>query len=107
MGVVKGPIPLRFSSKVVVNLRELKVVQHTKLLVLIGADVLSTGHQGWSFRYIGVGLDGQGLISFARGRKTRTLPLLRAPHLANLSLQPTPATQPVSPTPQQPPQLAA
>ena len=94
LGVVKGPIPLRFSADVVVYLRELKVIAHTEPLVLIGADVLSAGHVGWSFRYIGVGLDGQGLISFVKGRKTRTLPLVRAPHLANLGL-PAP-TAPVS-----------
>ena len=94
LGVVKGPIPLRFSADVVVYLCELKVIAHTEPLVLIGADVLSAGHVGWSFRYIGVGLDGQGLISFVKGRKTRTLPLVRAPHLANLGL-PAP-TAPVS-----------
>ena len=29
LGIVKGHIPLRFSSEVVVNLRELKVIQNT------------------------------------------------------------------------------
>ena len=96
LGVVKGPILLRFSAEMVVYFRELKVIQHTEPLVLIGADVLNAGHAGWSFRYIGVGLDGQGLISFAKGRKTRTLPLLRAPHLANMGL---PAPIPTSPAP--------
>ena len=81
---------------VVVYLHELKVIQHTESLVLIGADILSAGLAGWSFHYIGVGLDGQGLISFGKGRKTRTLPLLRAPHLANMGL---PAPIPTSPAP--------
>ena len=49
LGVVKGPIPLWFSSEVVVNLRELKVIQYTEPSVLIGADVLCGGHQGWNF----------------------------------------------------------
>ena len=48
LGVVKGPIPLCFSADAVVYLRELKVIQHTEPLVLIGADVLSAGHAGWS-----------------------------------------------------------
>ena len=104
---MKGLIPLQFSSEVVENLRELKVIQHTEPLVFIGADVLSAGHQGWSFRYIGVGLDCQGLISFAQGRKTQTLPLVRAPHLANLSLPPMPSMQTSAPAPQKAPQLAA
>ena len=107
MGVIKGPIPLHFCGEVVVNLQELKVIQHTKTLVLIGADVLSAGNQGWSFQYIGVVLDGHGLISFAQGRKTQTLPLLRALHLANLSLPPMPTMQLSSLVPQKPPQLAA
>ena len=45
LGVVKGPILLRFSADMVVYLRDLKVIQHTKPLVLIGADVLSAGMQ--------------------------------------------------------------
>ena len=98
LGVVKGPIPLRFSADMVVYLRELKVIQHTEPLVLIGADMLSAGLAGWSFRYIGVGLDGQGLISFVKGRKTRTPPLLRAPHLANLGL-PAPTSTSPAPSP--------
>ena len=53
-----GGIPACFSADMMVYLRELKVIQHTKPLMLIGADVLSAGHVGWSFRYIGVGLDG-------------------------------------------------
>ena len=86
----------------VVYLRELKLIHHTESLVLIGADVLSAGHVSWSFRYIGVGLDGQWLISFAKGWKTRTLLLLQAPHLMNLGL-PTPT--PTSPVP--PPTISA
>ena len=58
LGVVKSPIPLHFSADMVVYLHELKVIQHTETLMLIGADVLSSGHASWSFRYIGVGLDG-------------------------------------------------
>ena len=58
LGIVKGPVPLHFLADVVVYLRELKVIQHTKPLVLIGVDVLSAEHVVWSVRYIGVGLDG-------------------------------------------------
>ena len=83
-----------------VYFHELKVIQHIEPLALIGVDILSVGYAGWSFHYIGVGLDGQGLISFAKGRKTHTLPLLRAPHLANLGLPaPTPTPPVLSPTP--------
>ena len=85
-------------------MNELKMIKHTEPLVLIRADVLSAGHVGWSFHYIGVGLDGQGLISFTKGRKTRTLPLLRARHLANLGL---PAPTPTSPAPSTTPSAAA
>ena len=83
-----------------VYLHELKVIQYTEPLVLIGVEVLSAGHAGWSFQYIGVGLDGRGLISFVKGWKTYTLLLLRAPHLANLGLPaPTPTSPAPSPTP--------
>ena len=83
-GVVRGPVAFRFSQEVVVYIRELKVIEHAEPLVLVGANVLCAGHPGWTFRSLGIDWDGQGIISFSRGKRMRTLPLVSAPHLANL-----------------------
>ena len=86
VGRVWGPLTVRFSSEVVVELPELKLIIHPEPLLLLGADVLCFGKRGWSFRAIGVGSERQGLLTFSRGKRTCTLPLLNAP---NASGEPT------------------
>lgn len=39
-GRVKGPISLRFSANVEINIKEMKVIDYPEPLVLIGSDVL-------------------------------------------------------------------
>ena len=102
-GIVAVPVPVRFSADVVLYIRELKVIQHSEPIMLIGVDVLCSGHLGWDFRGIGPGHDGRGFISFACGRKNRTVPLLRAPHMMNLG---QPAAQLLPPPPQPPAYMA-
>ena len=88
-GCVVGPVRLCFGTEVVVALPEIKVITHPKPLFLLGADVLCGGRKGWNFRSVGVGSDGQGLLTFAfrdvddnKGKDGRTcmVPLLNAPH---------------------------
>ena len=45
-GHIPGPIGIRFSPDIVVNVREIKVVEHSDPLFLIGADVLCGGSGG-------------------------------------------------------------
>lgn len=83
---MKGPIPLRFSSEVVVNLRELKLSQHTEPLVFIGADVLRPPGLELSIHWGGPGLPG---------------PYQLCPRQENMNPAPTassPSSQPEPPT---------
>ena len=81
-----------------VELRELKVICHPDPLLLIGTDVLCGGREGWNFRAIGINDDGTGLLTFARGKRTLTVPLLNAPNLRSpaprSNLRPTPPSFP-------------
>ena len=79
VGRVIGPITLRFNKEVTIELRELKVIAHNEPLLLIGADVLCGGRSGWSYRSIGVGPTGRGVLTFANGRRTVAVPLVNAP----------------------------
>lgn len=55
-GLVRGPIPLQFSSTVSIPLTCIKVVDHGEPLLLLGADVLRGGRPGhyWCFESIGM-----------------------------------------------------
>ena len=80
-GRIAGPVAIRLSDEVHLEVSELKVIHHVEPLVLIGADVLCGGHRGWSFRSMGVSASGGGLITFAKGRRTCSLALINAPVL--------------------------
>ena len=80
-GRVVGPVVLRFGKEVQLELRELKLIHHSEPLLLIGADVLCGGRAGWTYRAMGVGAAGKGMIIFANGKRTVSLPLVNAPRL--------------------------
>ena len=72
----------------------MKVIAHNKPLLLIGADILCGGRAGWSYRSLGVGLSGKGVVTFANGRRTVALPLVNTPvygqpHFASLAMKQT------------------
>ena len=58
-GVVQGPVQLRFSEDVVISIGELKVLESTDPMILIGADAMAAPLQarcpGWQFLHIGYG----------------------------------------------------
>ena len=60
-GIVAGPVQLRFSSDVVVTLGELKVLNASDPIVLVGADAMTAPlpakkpGAGWQFLHIGYG----------------------------------------------------
>ena len=78
-GRVQGPVTLKLSSEVTLELRELKVIHHSEPLLLIGADVLCGGRPGWTFRALGVGAGGMGMVVFAKGKRTVSIALVNAP----------------------------
>ena len=91
-GCMVGPVRLWFGMKVVVTLPEIKVITLPEPFFLLGADVLCGGRKGWNFRSVGVGSDGQGLLTFAfrddnddkgKDRRTCMVALLNAPHTGN------------------------
>ncbi len=54
-GRVKGPISLKFSANVEINIKEMKVIDYPEPLVLIGSDVCGAHRtQGYSFATIGI-----------------------------------------------------
>ena len=74
-------------------MRELKLIHHSEPLLLIGADVLCGGRVGWTYYAMGVGAVGKGMIIFANGKRTVSLPLVNAPMLGHPHyVYPVPAT---------------
>ena len=76
---ITSPVFMRFWKDVVLELREVKLIHHVEPLLLIGADVLCSGHEGWMYRAMGVGSAWKGMIIFANGKHTVSLPLVIAP----------------------------
>ena len=77
----------------------MKFIHHAELLLLIGADVLCGGQIGWTYRAMGVGAGGKGMIIFANGKHTVSLPLVNAPVLGRLRfVSPPPAATHASAT---------
>ena len=62
----------------------MKVIHHAEPLLLIGVDMLCGGQIGWTYRAMGVGAEGKGMIIFANGKCTVSLPLVNAPMLGRL-----------------------
>jgi hypothetical protein len=54
-GRVKGPIHLKFSEKITISLREMKVIDYPDSLILVGTDLLGVSPvDGYSFAYVGI-----------------------------------------------------
>ena len=54
-GLIRGPIDVRFSADIMMQLKFLKVVKHGKPLLLLGADLMRGGRPtyGWNWQAIG------------------------------------------------------
>ena len=72
---------IRFSPDIVVNVWEIKVVEHADLLFLIGADVLcrDSGGQNTCFNSTWALGGGDGEVEFTMGPSTKTAALHWAP----------------------------
>ena len=78
---ILGPVGIRFGPDILVNVREIKVMEHADPLFLIGADVLSRGSGGKntcfnSIRALG---GGHSEVEFTVGPSTKTTTLHWAP----------------------------
>ena len=59
----------------------MKLIHHAEPLLLIGAAMVCGGQIGWTYRAMGVSAGGKGMIIFANGKCTVSLPLVNAPVL--------------------------
>ena len=101
-GRILGPVVLRFGRDVTLELKEIKLIHHAEPLLLIGADVLCGGRDGWTYRAMGVGAAGRGMIIFANGKRMVSLPLVNAPILGRprfVSAAATVTAPPLAPAP--------
>ena len=80
-GHISGPVGIRFGLGIVVNVREIKVVEHANPLFLMGADVLcgGSGGQNTCFNSIQALGGGHGEVEFTMGPSTKTAALHWAP----------------------------
>ena len=82
-GRIKGPLKVHFSSDVHLNVPELKVVEHTVPLLLLGTDVLTDQCEGdWKFAYVGLHPDtrkGNMVMMQRDGGQTKDIPLVSWP----------------------------
>lgn len=83
---VPGPVALRFSEEVCITLPLVRLVDHGRPLLLIGADVLACDDQGKQWEFSGIGpqkLQGsthsQGWIRFQKGSQVAVIGLINAP----------------------------
>ena len=72
---------VRFDAQVVVPLAEVKLIETSEPLVIIGSDLMAppTVQKGWRFKYIGYNDPDVGTIRFRRANRTRTVQLLAWP----------------------------
>ena len=65
--IVAVPVPVGFLADLVLYICELEVIAHPELLLLLGVDLLCSGHSGWDFWGIRPGSDGHGFMTFKYG----------------------------------------
>ena len=90
-GIVHGPVDLRFSWEVVMQVPFVRVIQSEKPQIIVGVDLLCGGGDisRWNWKSIEVSPCGKGSMCFYLGSKTARVPLFHWPTL-------TPRYQPAS-----------
>ena len=75
--LVPRPIGIRFSPDIIINIQKIKVIEHSDLIFLIGADILcrGSGSQNTCFKSIWSLGTGHGKIDFTVGLLTKTAEL--------------------------------
>ena len=60
-GIVYGPIPIRFNANVVITIPFIKVIDASRRMVILGADVLAGGRaiDRWNFKAMPIYTDQQ------------------------------------------------
>ena len=83
VGRVPGLVLVRFDAQVVITLVEVKLIQTTEPLILVGSDLMAPPavKKGWKFKDIGYDEHDIGTIRFCKcgSRRTRAIPLMAWP----------------------------
>lgn len=76
-----GPVLVRFDAQVVIPLAEVKLIETSEPLIIVGSDLMAPppNSKGWKFRDIGYDDADAGTIRFRKARRTRVVPLLAWP----------------------------
>ena len=82
-GIVHGPVDLRFSQEVVMQVPFVRVIQSKKPQIIVGIDLLcgSRDVNRWNLKSIVVSPCGKGSMCFYLGSKTACVPLFHWPTL--------------------------
>ena len=74
VGRVPGPVLVRFDAQVVIPLAEVKLIQTTEPLILVGSDLMAPPavKKGWKFKDIGYDKHDIGTICFRKCGSRRT-----------------------------------
>ena len=82
-GIVHGPVDLRFSQEVVLQVPFVRVIQLEKPQIIVGVDLLYGGRDisRWNWRSIEISPCGKESMFFYLGSKTACIPLFHWPTL--------------------------
>ena len=81
-GVVPGLVHLQFSKDVVLTLPEIKVIQHSETLIILGTDLQTAEEGPWHFRGVGFDHRWSRVLYFIKGHKTKPVDLVGWPQVA-------------------------
>ena len=81
VGRVPGPILVRFDAAVVIPLAEIKLIETSEPLIIVGSDFMAppSSTRGWRFKDIGYDDHDVGTVRFRKGRRCRPIQLLAWP----------------------------
>ena len=96
VGHVPGPVLVRFDAQVVIPLAEVKLIETSEPLIIVGSDLMAPPavRKGWKFKDIGYDEHDVGTIRFRKcgTRRTRAIPLMAWPTMRPEMSAPRPYT---------------
>ena len=96
VGCVPGPVLVRFDAQVVIPLAEVKLIETSEPLIIVGSDLMALPavQKGWKFKDIGYDEHDVGTIRFRKcgTHRTRAIPLMAWPTMRPEMSAPRPYT---------------
>ena len=89
---------MRFDAAVVIPLAEIKLIETSEPLIIVGSDFMAPppSTRGWRFKDIGYDDHDVGTVRFCKGRRCRPIPLLAWPTVRPEMSPPRPYVAPPS-----------